>query len=86
MRQEFRLKEIDKAINYFIEEIMENDLISKKHKKVCKILNFTEHLLILASTSTGSVSISNCSSLVCIPVGVASSATVIKNFCNNYRN
>ena len=41
---------------------MENDLISKKHKKVCGILNFTEHLLILASTVTGSVSISNFSS------------------------
>ena len=34
MRQEFRLKEIDKTINYFIEEIMENDLIKhKKHEK-----------------------------------------------------
>ena len=86
MRQEFRLKEIDETINYFIEEIMENDLISRKHKKVCKILNFTKHLLILASTVTGSVSISNISSLVCTPVSVASSAAIIKNFCNNCRN
>ena len=86
MRQEFRLKEIDETINYFIEEIMENDLISRKHKKVCKILNFTKHLRILASTVTGSVSISNISSLVCTPVSVASSATIIKNFCNNCRN
>ena len=32
--QEFRSKEIDKTRNYFIEEIKQNELISKKHKKV----------------------------------------------------
>ena len=43
--QEFRLKEIDKKRNYFIGEMKQNELIRKKHKKVCKILNFNEHLL-----------------------------------------
>ena len=32
--QEFRLKEIDKTRNYFIKEIKQNELISKKHKKI----------------------------------------------------
>ena len=32
--QEFRLKNIDKTRNYFLEEIKQNELISKKHKKV----------------------------------------------------
>ena len=50
--QEFRLKEVDKARNYFIEEIKKNELISKKHKKVCKILDYTDNLLILASIVT----------------------------------
>ena len=50
--QEFRLKEIDKTRNYFIEEIKQNELISKKHKSVCRILNYDEDLLILASTVT----------------------------------
>ena len=36
--QECRLKEIDAKWNYFIEEINQNELRSKKHKKVCKIL------------------------------------------------
>ena len=31
-RQEFRLKNIDKARNYLIEEINRNELMSKKHK------------------------------------------------------
>ena len=35
--QKFRLKEIDKTRSYFIEEIKQNELISKKHKKLCKI-------------------------------------------------
>ena len=28
----------------------QSKLISKKHKKVCKILNYTKHLVILTST------------------------------------
>ena len=75
--QEFRLKEIDKARNYFIEETKQNKLISKKHKKIRKILNYTEYLLILPSTVTGCITISDFASLVGIPVGIAISATAI---------
>ena len=32
--QEFRLEKIDETRNYFIEEIKQNDLITKKYKKV----------------------------------------------------
>ena len=46
----------------------------KKHKKVCGVLNYIEHLLILVSTVTGCVSVSDFSSLVGIPVGITSSA------------
>ena len=34
MNQEFRLKEIDEIRNYLIEEINENELMSKKDKKI----------------------------------------------------
>ena len=56
--QEFRFKEIDEKRNYFIEEIKQNELISKRHKKICRILNYTWHLLILVFAVTRSVSIS----------------------------
>ena len=79
--QEFRSKEIDKTTNYFIEDIKQNELISKKHKKVCKILKYTEHLLILASTVTRCVSISAPASLVNIPVAIEN-----RNFRNNCRD
>ena len=35
---EFKLKNIVEARNYFVEEIEQNELISKKHKMVCTTL------------------------------------------------
>ena len=43
--------------------------MSKKHKKVWAVLNYMEHLLVLASVITGCVSISGFGSLVGIPKG-----------------
>ena len=40
MSQEFRLKNIDETRKYLIEEINRIELISKKHKKVYRILNY----------------------------------------------
>ena len=51
--QEFRLKRIDGTRSYFLEEIQQNELMSKKHKKVCTSLNYIEQHFILASTVTG---------------------------------
>ena len=72
--QELRSKEIDKIRNYFIKQIKYNELISKKHKQICKILNYTEYLSILASAGTGCVSVPDLPSLAGIPIGIASSA------------
>ena len=36
--QEFTLKNIDEARNYLIEEINRNELINKKHEKICTTL------------------------------------------------
>ena len=48
--QEFRLKNIDETRSYFIEKINQNELMSKKFKKVCTVLVCNQHLLILVST------------------------------------
>ena len=40
--QEFRLKNIDKTGNFFVEEIKENDLMNKKQTKNYAILNCIE--------------------------------------------
>ena len=75
---EFGLKHLDKTKNYFIEQIKQNDLMSKKHKKVCTVLNHIEKSLILVSAITGCVSISAFVLLVGIPIGIASSAAGLK--------
>ena len=76
--QKFRLKNIEETRNYFLEEIEENELMSKKHKKVCKTLNYIEHFFILASTVTGCISISAFASLFGIPIGTTSIAIELK--------
>ena len=76
--QEFRLKNFDETRNYLIEEINRNELMSKKHKKVCTTLNYIEHFLILGSTITGCVSISSFASLVGIPIVITSSEIGLK--------
>ena len=76
--QEFSLKNIDETRNYHIEKIDQKKLIGKKHKKVCMTLNFTEHLLILASAFTGYVSISAFASLAAIPLSIVSSVIGLK--------
>ena len=42
------------------------------YKKTCKHLNYVEHLLILASTIAGCISVSAFASLVCVPIGISS--------------
>ena len=76
--QEFKLKNINETRNYFLEEIEQNELMSRKHKKVCTTLNYIEHFLILASTITGCISISAFASLIGIPIGITSSAIGLK--------
>ena len=52
--------------------------MSKKHKKVCRVLNYVDHSLIVISTITGCVFISAFASLVGIPIGITSSAIGLK--------
>ena len=77
--KEFRSNELDEKRNYYNEKIKQNELMSKKHQKVYKNLNYAEHLLIIASTVTGCVSNSAFISLDGIHVGIGSSAATIKS-------
>ena len=78
MNQEIRLKKINEIRIYLIEEINRNELMSKKHKKVCRVLNYIDNSLTVLSTITGCISISAFASLVGIPIGITSSATGLK--------
>ena len=47
-------------------------------RKVCTTLNYIDHFVILASTSTGCISISAFVSLLGIPIGITNSAIGLK--------
>ena len=76
--QKFRLKDIDETRNFLTKEINRNELIRKKQKKVCRVLNCIEHLLILVSAGIVCISISAFTSLLDIPIGITSSAIGLK--------
>ena len=56
--------------------------MSKKHKNVCRVVNYIDHLIIVTSIIIGCVFISAFASLVGIPIGISSSAIGLK-FCIN---
>ena len=62
---------MDEIRNYLIEEITQKELMSKNHERVCRVLNYVNHLLIAVSTITEwvSYSASAFTSLVGIPIG-----------------
>ena len=76
--QEFRLKKIDEIRNYLIEEVNRDELMTNKHKKVCRVLSYIDRSLIVISTITGCVFISAFTFLVGIPIGIASSTIGLK--------
>ena len=76
--QEFRLMNTYQTRNYLAEEVNQKELMSKKHKHVCRVFNYIEHLLIFISTVTGCVSISVFASSVGILIGIASSTIGLK--------
>ena len=78
LSREYRLKNIDERRNYFLEEIKQNELMSKKHKKFCKTLNYFDHSLISASTILGCISISPFASLIGNPIGITIYAIELK--------
>ena len=76
--QEFRLKNIDKTSNCFLEEIKQIELMNKKHKKICATVNYIENVLILVSLIIGCIAISVFVCLLVIPTGITSSAIGLK--------
>ena len=52
--------------------------MNKKHKKTCETLSYNEHFFLFVSAVTGSVSISEVVSLVCISIAIKSSAVGIR--------
>ena len=76
--QEFRLKNIGGTVNYLLEEIKQNEFMSRKHNKVCTTLNYIESFLILAPTITRYIPISAFDYFIGIPIGITRSSIWLK--------
>ena len=72
------MKNLDETKHYLLEKINRDELIVKKHKKVCTTLNYIEHFLIYGSEITGPFSSFAFASLVGIPIEIKSSVIGLK--------
>ena len=70
----FRLDEISKIENYFIEEINQRKSCSKKLSKYVAVFDYIDQALIVLSATSGGVSIILFTSVVGAPVGIASAS------------
>ena len=70
----FRLDEISKIENYFIEEINQRKSCSKKLSKYVAAFDYIDKILIVLSATTGGVSICSFTSVVGAPVGIVSAS------------
>ena len=70
----FRLYEIKKVENYFINQINETKSCCKKLNKYVTIFNCIDKILIVLSATKGGVSIISFSSVIGAPAGIASAS------------
>ena len=68
----FRLDEISKIENYFIEEINQRKSCSQKLNKYITTFDYIDKILVVLSAATGGVSIISFASVIGAPVGIAS--------------
>ena len=73
----FRLDEISKIENYFIEDINQTKSCSKKLSKYVAIFDYIDQSLIVLSATSGGVSIISFTSIVDAPVGIASASLTL---------
>ena len=73
----FRLDEISKIENYFIEEINQRKSYSKKLSKYVAVFDYIDQGLIVLSATSGGVSIISFASIVGAPVGIASASLTL---------
>ena len=70
----FRLDEISKIENYFIEEINQRKSYSQKLNKYITAFDYIDKLLIVLSATSGGVSIISFSSVIGASAGIASAS------------
>ena len=75
--QQFRLNKINEIENYFIAEIKERELMSKRLSKYIASFDYFDKSLIVLSPTSGSISIASFATAIGIPVGIASANLIL---------
>ena len=79
----FRLYEIKKIENYFINGINERKSCSKKLSKYVTTFDYIDKILIALSAATGGISIISFTSIIGAPAGIASASFTLIFFFGN---
>ena len=91
----FRLSEFIGIENYFYQEINQQKLYSKKLNNYVTIFDYIDKILIILSATSGGISIISFTSIIGVPVGIASTSFslifsvitgIIKKLLNIARN
>ena len=70
--QQFRLNKINEIKDYFVAEIKERELMSKRLSKYIASFDYFDKSLIVLSVTTGSISIASFATVIGAPVGILS--------------
>ena len=70
--QQFRLNKINEIKDYFIAEIKERELMSKRLSKYIASFDYFDKSLFVLSLTTGSISIASIATVIGAPVGMMS--------------
>ena len=73
-QQQFRLNKINEIKGYFVAEIKERELMSKRLSKYIASFDYFDKSLIVLSVTTGSISIASFATVIGAPVGMVSAS------------
>ena len=72
--QQFRLNKINEIRDYFVAEIKERELMSKRLSKHIAFFDYFDKSLIVMSLTTGSICIASLATVIGAPVGIISAS------------
>ena len=84
-QQQFRLKKINEIKDYFIDEIKERELMSKRLRKYIASLDYFGKSLIVLSITSDSISLASFVTVIAASVGIVS-ASLSLAYNDFYRN
>ena len=75
--QQFRLNKINEVKDYFIAEIKERELMSKRLSKYIASFDYFDKSLIVLSVTTGSISIASFATVIGAPAEMMSASCIL---------